>query len=102
VRARLDALTPRLRAEPADRVVGVAGGVCTMALDEYLRTRLVEQVVHLDDLARSVDREPWPLRSEAVALVLQIGVDVGRHRRGDAAMLRALYRSTPPGVLPVL
>ena len=42
----------RLPAERPDRRTVVAGGA--MRLDDYLVTRIVEQVVHLDDLARSL------------------------------------------------
>ena len=48
---RLAALEVRRLAEPAHRITVVAGGA--MRLDDYLVTRLVEQVGHLDDLARS-------------------------------------------------
>jgi hypothetical protein len=70
-------------------------------LDDYLLTRLVEQVVHLDDLARSLGVEPWPNAPEAQALVISCGAEIGRRRFGDAAMIRALYRADV-GVLPVL
>lgn len=100
---RLAALHDRLRAEPADRLVAVAGGSVVMGLDDYLVTRLVEQVVHLDDLARSVGLDGFGRLTEATELVLAVGLDIGRRRFGAAAMLRALYRSTGgPGPLPVL
>jgi hypothetical protein len=99
---RLDALTPRLRAEPADRIIGVAGGVAVMTLDAYLETRIVEQVVHLDDLARSLDRDPWPVPPAAQNLVLHIGVDVALLRNDPTAVLRALYRTRLDPVFPVI
>lgn len=56
---RLHVLEPRLRSlDPADLVAVVGGKVMRVA--DYLVTRVVEQVVHLDDLARSITREPWP------------------------------------------
>ena len=100
--ARLDALVDRLAVEPADRVVGVVFGARTMLLDEYLKTRLVEQVVHLDDLARSLDRAPWPMPDEAMRLVIHIGADVGRLRAGATDMIRCLYRTHLAPVLPVM
>jgi hypothetical protein len=100
--ARLDALTPRLLAEPIDRIVGVAGGVAVMTLDTYLETRLVEQVVHLDDLARSVRRDPWPIPDAAQDLVIHIGVDVAQLRHGATDTIRCLYRSRLDPVLPVI
>jgi hypothetical protein len=99
---RLDVLAPRVLAEPLDRVLPVVGGALTIALDEYLKTRIVEQVVHLDDLARSVGCEPWPVPSEAESLVIHLGIDIARVREGNRAVVRALYRSRLDPVLPVL
>ena len=96
---RLAGLEVRLPAEPADRITVVAGGA--MRLDDYLVTRLVEQVVHLDDLARSIDVEPWPVPEAHVRVVLQTGALTGLRRCGAAAMLRALYRNDATA-LPVL
>ena len=98
---RLDALRTRLPAEPPERVLAVfAGNV--MPLDEYLVTRIVEQVVHLDDLARSIDAEPWPDPPGAADVVIACGTAVGRRNSGDTAMVRALFRGDTTGVLPVL
>ena len=73
--------------------MAVVAGV-VMRLDDYLVTRIVEQAVHLDDLARSVGHAPWPLPPEAERLTIDVGVAVGRRRRGSEAMIRALYRDT--------
>jgi hypothetical protein len=100
--ARLAVLTSRLLDEPVDRIVGVAGGVTVMTLDSYLETRIVEQVVHLDDLARSVHREPWTVPDAALSLALHVGIDVARLRHGGTETLRMLYRSRLDPVLPVL
>jgi hypothetical protein len=99
---RLGALAPRVLAEATDRVLPGVGGALTIGLDEYLKTRIVEQVVHLDDLARSVDREPWPVPDEAQNLVIHLGIDIARSREGNTAVVRALYRSRLDPVLPVL
>jgi Mycothiol maleylpyruvate isomerase N-terminal domain len=95
------ALRERLPREPADRLLSVYQGK-VMRLDDYLLTRIVEQVVHLDDLARSLGILPWPNPPGAEALVVACGAEIGRQRRGGTAMLRALFRSAPAGVLPVL
>jgi hypothetical protein len=58
--------------------------------------------VHLDDLARSVEREPWPVPFAAQNLVIHIGIDIGCIRRGPIETIRALYRSRLAPVLPVL
>jgi hypothetical protein len=99
---RLVALVGRLDTEPVDRRLGVAGGALTMTLDEYLKTRIVEQVVHLDDLARSINGEPWTVPDAAQELVLHLGVDIGRRRSGFAEMMRCLYRTRLEPALPVL
>jgi hypothetical protein len=91
VRSRLDELAPRLRTADPDRLVAVAFGK-TLRFDDYLVTRIVEQVVHLDDLARSVAVEPYPVPLAALDLVVNTGIDVARRQTGDRALLRALYR----------
>jgi hypothetical protein len=98
---RLTGLDEVLRSGARDRLVAVFSGL-VIRLDDYLVTRIVEQVVHLDDLARSVGRDPWPTR-QADALVVALGVEIGSRRRGSTAMIRALYRQGfTEGTLPVL
>jgi uncharacterized protein (TIGR03083 family) len=87
---RLKALPGQLASGPPDRLVAVFAGL-VIRLDHYLATRIVEQVVHLDDLARSVGHKPWPTPS-ADRLVVVVGADVGLRRFGGTAMIRALYR----------
>jgi hypothetical protein len=66
-------------------------------------TRIIEQTVHLDDLARSVDHPGWPMAPDAEGLVVSIGADIGRRRFGASAMVRALYRrGFADPALPVL
>ncbi len=98
---RLAALAEQLADEPAARTVAVYAGK-VMRLDDYLWTRLVEQVVHLDDLARSLDVEPWRHPPDAAALVIACGAEIGRLRRGDTAMIRTLFREGFAESLPVL
>ena len=99
VTARLAALGARLAEEPEGRLTVVAGGA--MRLDDYLATRIVEQVVHLDDLRRSVDADPWESPLENVRLALAIGASIGLRTHGPGPMLRALYRDDQQA-LPVL
>jgi hypothetical protein len=99
---RLDALEPRLRALVRGHLITVLGGR-VMRLDDYLATRIVEQTVHLDDLARSVNLDPWPLSDEAEALTIDVAMDIARRRSGSTDLVRALYRQGfADRVLPVL
>jgi hypothetical protein len=99
---RLGALGPRLRALDHDHPIAVVDGT-VMPLHAYLVTRIVEQAVHLDDLARSVEREPWAYPAQGTELALAVAMDVARRRHGDGAVLRALYRrGWADAVLPVL
>lgn len=87
----LERLRTRLPVEPPDRVLSAFGRVLT--LDEYLRTRLVEMCVHIEDLSLSLgDKETLPVPSAALADVVEVltGVAVARH--GRPAVIRALTR----------
>jgi uncharacterized protein (TIGR03083 family) len=84
-------LPARLAAEPADRLVQVYGGL-VLRLDDYLVTRIIEVVVHADDLAASLGVEPPPFPPDATGVAIATLVDVARSRHGDAAVLRALTR----------
>ena len=93
-------LAERLAIEPADRLVAVYAGK-VMRLDDYLWTRLVEQVVHLDDLARSLGVDSWLNAPDAEALVISCGAEIGRLRFGGPLMIRTLFRNQT-GALPVV
>ena len=74
-----------------------------MRLSDYLGTRVVEQGVHLDDLARSVGREPWPLPNEHQAVTISVATDIACQVHGPHATVRALYRrGFAENVFPVL
>lgn len=95
-------LRPRLQVLDGDHLICVAGGN-VMRLDDSLTTRVIEQTVHLDDLARSVGREPWALPTGAMDLTLAVATEIGCRRAGSTAMLRALYRSGfSEGAVPVI
>ena len=84
-------LRGRLATEPAGRLVKVYGGL-VLDLDDYLVTRLVELVVHGDDLAVSLGVAPPRLDPDATGLVIETLVEVARLRHGDTAVLSALTR----------
>lgn len=88
----LTALQVRLPAEPADRRVAVAHRPGEeLLLDEYLRTRLVEIAVHIEDLALSVGSDARA-PGAAVSMAAELLIDAARERHGDAAVVRALTR----------
>jgi Mycothiol maleylpyruvate isomerase N-terminal domain len=80
-----------LEALGATRKVRVVGGV-VITLDAYLRTRIVEIVVHADDLATSVGLATPPFTAETTSIAIDTLVGLARFRHGDAAVLRALAR----------
>jgi hypothetical protein len=88
---RMPGVEARLRTLSADRLLTVTGGN-VMALDLYLVTRVVEQVVHLDDLARSVEHEPWPLPQAAYRTVAAVAIEVAMLRHEPQVVVRSLYR----------
>jgi len=93
-RAALTALTDRLPGVPEARLVSAFGGA-VMPVDEYLRTRLVELTLHIDDLVRSLglpDSAAPEAPTEAKARAVDVLVAAARVRHGDAAVLNALAR----------
>ncbi|MFN2556399.1 MAG: maleylpyruvate isomerase N-terminal domain-containing protein [Nitriliruptorales bacterium] len=64
-----------------------------LTLDEYLRTRLVELVVHLDDLAVSLDRQDPELPEAAYREVAALLGELAAVRAGGLATVRSLARA---------
>jgi hypothetical protein len=93
----------RFATEPVDRLVGALGGRL-LTLDDFCRTRLIEVLLHLDDLAVSTG-EPRPATDPlGQAIVIEILIGIARHRHGDWDVLYALARaerSTGTNVFPV-
>jgi uncharacterized protein (TIGR03083 family) len=93
---RFDALVSRLRSslagQPMTRLVPVwriEGGATQ--LSDYLLTRIVELVVHADDLAVSVGME-LDVPPDAAAVAFAVFLQLARARSGDVAVLRAFSR----------
>lgn len=91
-RAALQSLTGRLEVEPDDRVVVVFGGA-VMSLDEYLETRIVELVVHSDDLAESCPGVEASVPEKAWAVARRVVAEVAARRMGDRQFVLGLSRS---------
>jgi hypothetical protein len=86
------AMRARLAEEPTDRLVAALGGRM-LSLDDFCRTRLIEVLLHLDDVAVSVDL-PRPQTDPAgPAIVIDILMGITRMLNGDWAVLHALARN---------
>lgn len=94
VRAGLEATRARLDAAlaAAGPTVLVPWTGAVMATDDFLVTRLLEMVVHADDLASSVDLPTPDLPAAAVVPVLRVLTDLAVRRHGQAALVRTLSR----------
>jgi uncharacterized protein (TIGR03083 family) len=77
--------------DPAQRV-GVFGDL-VMELDDYLRTRLVELVVHVSDLARSVGIDEPVLPEGSWRIAAEVVTSVALERNDPRAMTLALARA---------
>lgn len=80
-----------LEAESEERLVIVFQDM-VLTLNDYLITRIIELVVHIDDLAFSLGVEAPPIPRRAFDLAIGGLVDVARHEHGDIAVIRALTR----------
>ena len=87
-------LVVRLMEEPPDRVVtsSVSGYPVPWLLDEFLAARILELVVHLDDLVTSLEGVELELPKEAIALTCHLGIDICIRRHGPVPVMQALYR----------
>jgi uncharacterized protein (TIGR03083 family) len=91
-RGLAERLTARLEGESADRLLDLRPTVpCVVRLGDWLPTRVLELVVHGDDLATSVgiDAPPPP---EAAAVAIDFMLAVARATHGNLAVIRALAR----------
>ncbi len=85
----VDELEVRLPRLPIDRRVAVLDAFA-LTLDEYLKTRLVELVVHHADLAAGVEIPEMPATARGVAI--EVLVALSRRKHGDRAVVEALSR----------
>lgn len=94
-RARIAVATLRTRlpAEAPDRPVYLPWTGWALPLADFLTTRLLEIVVHLDDLAVSIGTEPPALPDRVTEPVLALLIRLAVRRHGATAVLRALSRA---------
>jgi hypothetical protein len=103
-------LAARLATEPPDRAVTVVRTRRPVPLADYLASRVVEVVVHGDDLVCSLDPADGDEAPEPPARAVEVATALlltgARQRCGDRAVLRALTRAErvpdPADVLRVL
>ncbi|PZE61626.1 hypothetical protein DEJ24_05050 [Curtobacterium sp. MCPF17_001] len=102
VTAARDQALAVLAAVPSGTRISVVGGLL-LPVEEYLRTRIVELVVHGGDVARAATAAGAPVSAsppaEAVVAATLLLAEVGA-RRGDGALLLAALTgrgSLPPG-----
>jgi hypothetical protein len=96
-------LRGRLATEPVGRLMSVYKET-VIRLEDYLRTRLVELTLHIDDLCVSVGIPTPEMPGAATSTAIETLLEVARLRHGDVALLRALARRErdPAAVLRVM
>jgi Mycothiol maleylpyruvate isomerase N-terminal domain len=85
------AMRTRFADEPTDRLLAALGGRM-LTLDDFCRTRLIEVLFHLDDLAASVGLACPDTSPEGRTIVIDILMGIARRLHGDWAVLHALAR----------
>ena len=85
----LDHLRRRLPDERADHRIPTSNR--GLLLDEYLRTRIVELVIHIGDLCRSLEI-PTPEMPDATRVAIGVLLDTALIRHGADGVLHALAR----------
>ena len=89
----LDRVGPMLQEEGLERVVAYPWAPdLTMTVRELLRSRVLELVVHIEDVAASIGADDFALDTDAVRIACQLGIDINVERYGAAAVIRALCR----------
>lgn len=105
LRASWDGARVELAVRIGDAVLaaGIAVRGSSMRVADYLITRLVELVVHGDDLAASLGEDPPPFSPPVTGKVVDCLVQVAVRRHGATAVIRSLARKerADPAVLRV-
>jgi Mycothiol maleylpyruvate isomerase N-terminal domain len=93
VEQALAELEVALRDEPPDRWIRPPAGPWSLSLEDFLLTRMMEMVVHCDDLACSLDLTTPPFPAPVQDPVLELLVGLSGRRHGAMALVRALTRA---------
>ena len=93
VEATLGELRVTLPGAPSRPVRRSQWGPWSIGLDDFVTTRLLEVVVHSDDLAHSVGLPMPEFSSETVETVVDVLSRIAIHRHGPANVIRALSRA---------
>ena len=95
VRRAADALhaARRALAESPASVVMIPWQGWSLRREDFLLTRLVEIVVHTDDLALSIEVDPPAFPEQAITPVLHLLVALALERHGQSAIVSALSRA---------
>jgi uncharacterized protein (TIGR03083 family) len=89
-------LQARFAVEPANRKVKIRGW-SVLTLDGYLETRILELVIHADDVAESIGHSV-EMPADALSITARHLAEIARQRHGDLAVIRALARRDRYGV----
>lgn len=98
----LEDLRVALDAPELPRAVRMPRWQWSLSFEDWLLTRVLELVVHSDDLAVSVEVEPPALPEPALGPVLALLVELSLRRHGQAAVVRALSRQERAGGISAL
>lgn len=90
VDAALLELRSSVPAQPADRVIDL--GEWGLLVDDFLLTRVMELVVHADDLAVSLDLPTPPMPEAATDATIALLARIASWRHGPLPVVRALSR----------
>jgi hypothetical protein len=99
----VEQLRSTLPAAPSRRVRRPTWGPWSISLDDFVTSRMLELVVHCDDLAYSVGLPTPEFAQEAVETVVDLLSRIALRRHGATDVLRALSRSErAPAVVSAL
>lgn len=95
--AAREVLPGLLAAQPADRAVLIPWAGWALRCDDFLTGRMMEVVVHGEDVAASVGFESPPLPDSVLQPVLRLLTGLAVRRHGQGAVVSALTRSERSG-----